>query len=118
MQYEWQFVSTSGALLSSDILGNGVLRPIPGQLQGVINASQTFSEINLTDSSFAFGGLRLTLTVPNMPSFWVINGISMDFAADNVQIVPEPSAKSLAELCGTIVVLRRCWQRRSSKAKI
>jgi hypothetical protein len=118
MQYEWQFLSTSGALLASNIFGYGVLRPIPGQLQGVINASQTFSELNLTDSSFAFGGLRLTLTVPNMPSFWVINGVRMDFASDNVQIVPEPTAKSLAGLCGTIVVFMRCWQRRSSKLKI
>lgn len=111
MQYEWQFLSTSGALLSTTITGGGVLRSIPGQVQGVINTSQTFRTLNLTDSSFTFSGLRLTMTVPSISSGWTINSVRSSFAADDIQIVPEPAFGSLAGLCMVVLAFARFRQR-------
>ena len=117
MPYDWQFLGTSGALFSADVTGTGVLRPIPGQLQGVINVSQTFRTLNLTDGSFAFGGLRLTMTVPSIPSSWTIHSVRVSFAADDIQIVPEPTFESLGGLFMAAATVGRWWHRRICKSK-
>ena len=115
MNYDWQFLGTSGALLSVDTPGTGVLRPIPGQLQGVINVSQTFRTLNLTDSSFTFSGIRLSMTVPSIPADWTINTVRLDFAADDIRIVPEPVFESLGGLVLFFAAWERVWSRRGSK---
>jgi hypothetical protein len=109
MPYDWQFLGTSGALLLSDISGTGVLRTIPSQLQGVINISQTFRTLNLTDSSFAFSGIRLSMTVPTIPSDWTISSVRLSFAADAIQVVPEPTFTMFGGLFITGVAIRRRW---------
>jgi len=96
MAYVWQFTSASGLLLSSSIPGNGLLRRLAdGSIQGVINVSQTFEELNLTYSSFSFGGIRLTLTIPQIASGWTPTFLRLSFASDGLAIVPPGPARLL-----------------------
>ena len=88
LPYVWQFTSASGALLSSSISGNGVLRLLDSSIQGVINTSQTFEELNLTCGSFSFGGIRLVLTIPQIASGWTPTWVRLSFASDSMAIVP------------------------------
>ena len=109
MEYDWQFLDASGALLSADIPGTGVLRPIPSQVQGVINVSQTFRTLNLTDSSFAFSGIRLSMVVPSIASGWTINWVRLSVAADEMGVVPEPTFGLVGGM-GLVLLIVRQWR--------
>ena len=95
MPYGWQFTSASGVLLSSTLSGTGVLRTVNGWAQGAINVSQTFEGSNLTDGSFCFGGIRLTLTMPQIPSGWTPTTVRLAFASDSLVILPSRVAGKL-----------------------
>jgi hypothetical protein len=104
LPYQWQFLAPSGDLLTPTISGTGVLRNI-GTLQGVINPSQTFRTLDLTDSSFSFGGLQLTLTVPATPVGWTVSSVRVNFASDHLQIVAVPEPGSVALGCCGVALL-------------
>ena len=117
MHYQWQFLSTSGELLAATIPGDGVLRPIPGQVQGVINPSQYFETLNLTDSSFTFAGLSLTVSIPYIASGWTVNFCRIDFASDDLQIVPIPEP-AFGSLAGLSVAALACACRRRQRSPL
>jgi hypothetical protein len=96
MAYVWQFTSASGSLFSPSIAGNGLLRRLlDGSIQGVINVSETMRELNLTDGSFAFGGIRLTLSIPQIASGWTPTTLRLNFASDGLAILPSGPPRRL-----------------------
>jgi hypothetical protein len=118
LAYQWRFTSVSGSLLMQPITGTGVLRQLSnGSVQGVINASQTYRELNLTDSSFTFSGIQLTLTIPQIASGWTPGYIIPEIASDRLSmVVPEPASLSLAGFGFTLLLVNRISCNRIGKA--
>ena len=93
MNYQWQFFTTSGVIFSTTNSGSGWLRPISGgNVQGVIDTNFVYRLLDLTDSTFTFSGLRLTMVVPTNGAAWTVNTVRVAFGADDVQIISVPNA--------------------------
>lgn len=102
LRYKWKFTGVTGDYRADNpITGTGILNGNGGL--GYINNttsffkpfgdSQAVRDINLTDHSFTFTDLHLTVEVPSSVSdTWSPDQVTFSVAADKIAIVPEPNS--------------------------
>lgn len=115
LQYEWLFTDVSGDLKVNPITGTGTLFGISGN--GIINNTNSHRNLNLTDSSFSFGDITLTVTVPNtIGSFWSPTFVRFEVDGDSIVVVPEPGTYVLGSIsCFAVAAIGRLNKREKKR---
>lgn len=102
-QYEWAFIDPWFDLTRNNILGSkGIMSGNTGNTGIAFPIGFATRSINLTDSMFAFRGIRLRVFVPETVDTngkWLLSTIQFDVGGDKAEIitthVPEPTTITL-----------------------